>query len=263
MKPPSYLFLLALLFLPSLACRATTQDLTQGSGNLTTQVIGVRNFNSVSLDGDGKVYIEQGSTEQLIIEADDNILPLLDTHLKGEQLVLGVKPFQNIHPSQPIIYRLKVRDLTELAIRGSGDFYVDSLDTKDLKLSILGSGTINISNLVGKNLDLNLLGSGNITLEAINVKNIEASISGSGDILLQGEAKNQEISISGSGNYLAGDLETSLSEIKIPGSGDLTVWVTNDLRVRVNGSGTIQYYGHPTVEQGGLGSGKLIPLGEK
>lgn len=263
MKSPTYLLLAVLFFVPSLACRAASQESTQGSGRIISETVEIHNFDGVSLDGSGEVYIEQGPTERLTIEADDNILPLLDTRVRGDELVLGIKLFQDIHPSQPIIYRLTVRDLNKLTLNGSGDFLVDTLEVKDLKISILGSGSVHVENLIGKLLALDLRGSGNIALDDVNVKTVEASIPGSGDIKLHGKAKNQEVSIGGSGNYLAGDFETLISEIKVPGSGDLTIWVTKDLRVRVNGDGTIHYYGHPSIDQSGFGSGKLISMGEK
>jgi hypothetical protein len=67
----------------------------------------------------------------------------------------------------------------------------------------------------------------------------------------------------GSGNYLAGDLETISADISIPGSASITVWASDELNVRVSGSGDIQYYGQPRIDQSGSGSGNLISLGEK
>jgi hypothetical protein len=35
------------------------------------------------------------------------------------------------------------------------------------------------------------------------------------------------------------------------------------MKVSINGSGNISYYGKPMIDQSGLGSGKLTSLGEK
>lgn len=263
MKQLLYVFFVVLFFLPALACNSSVPQQVRGSGKIITESVKVSNFDQVSLDASGKVYIEQGSVESLTIEADDNILPLLDTRVTGNRLVLSVKEFQNIDPSQPIIYRLTVKNLNEIAIRGSGDFFVEPVESNDMKVAILGSGNIDIKSLAAKSITFDLRGSGDIAIDELEVKTIDASIPGSGTITLDGSAESQSIAINGSGDYLAGDLETARTEININGSGDLTVWVTDDLNVSVTGSGTVQYYGQPTVDQSGGGSGKLISRGKK
>ena len=79
-----------------------------------TQAVDVSNFDSVSLEGSGEVYIEQGQTESLTIEADDNILPLLETKVEEMNLSWTTKPNLNIDPSQAIVYRITVKDLAAI-----------------------------------------------------------------------------------------------------------------------------------------------------
>jgi hypothetical protein len=234
-----------------------------GSGNIVTQTVDVSNFDKVSLEGSGDVYVEQGQTESLTIETDDNILPLLETSVKNGTLVLTTKPNQNINPSKKVIYRLTVKDLTGISLRGSGNFYVDPLkaDTMDLLLS--GSGDINLKDLATGKFSVNLNGSGNINADKLAATTTDSSVRGSGNVKLAGKADSQTISFSGSGNYAAGNLETKSTEVDIAGSADVTVWAMDDLNVKVNGSGSVSYYGKPTVNQTGSGSGKLVSLGEK
>lgn len=264
MKAHRALLFVLVLILPALACRGAAPDFTEGSGTIITRSVDVRRFDQVVLEGSGEVYIEQGSEESLTIEADDNILPLLETRVWSSQLVLGVRPLHDIQPSQPIVYRLTVRDLHEISLQGSGDFYVDVLEANKLKVSIPGSGDVEVKGFRGSELILDVLGSGDIQFEQVHVGDIEAAIQGSGTISLEaGAAESQVVSIYGSGDYRAGGLETSQAEVKIPGSGNLTLWVTQDLKVKVNGGGTVEYYGDPEVEMSGYGSGKLVSLGDK
>ncbi len=83
MKHHLPLLLIVLFFLPSLACGVFSMNAINGSGNIITQSIDVSNFDRVSLEGSGDVYIEQGQTESLTIEADDNIQPLLETKVRA------------------------------------------------------------------------------------------------------------------------------------------------------------------------------------
>jgi hypothetical protein len=263
MKQPLFPFLLVLLFLPSLACATFTPTSVTGSGEIVTQTVNVRNFDRVTLAASGDVYIEQGDTESLTIEADDNILPLLQARVRGDELILGMKPNLGLNPSQPIVYRLTVRDLNELSLNGSGNMDVEFVKTEDIKISIRGSGNITFQELTAKRVSLDLSGSGSIDIDELDASEVDTTMPGSGDITLNGKAEVQDVSINGSGNYLAGELETSLAEIRIPGSGDVTVWVLETLNTHVNGSGDIRYFGSPAVYENGMGSGHLTSLGDK
>lgn len=257
------LFLIALFFLPSLACGSFTTDSVVGSGEVTNQVIDVSNFDRVTLEGFGNVFIEQGKTESLSVQTDENIFRLLDIRVRGKELILGVRRGFHVTPSQGIIFKITVRDLSQLTLSGSGAFDVGPLESNNMTVSLPGSGDIKIKRLAGEELFIELNGSGNITIEDINVKTVDTSLQGSGDIRLEGKTNRQRVSVAGSGNILAGDLETTAVDISIPGSGNITTWVSDELSIQVNGSGAIRYYGQPTIDQSGSGSGDLISLGDK
>ncbi len=263
MKHYFRILLIMLFFLPSLACGALNTKSVDGSGNLETQTFSVASFDSVTLAGFGNVFIQQGEVENLSVQTDDNILPLLDIKVTGRELKLGMKPNLNVNPSQSITYNVTVKDLKGVLLQGSGNFYVEPVKSSTMSISLLGSGDITFKGLNGDGLSIDLSGSGNITIDDIKVKTLDTSVKGSGDVKLTGTADTQKVSIMGSGNYLAGNLETASADISIPGSADVTVWTTNTLRTAINGSGNIRYYGRPTIDQSGLGSGKLISLGEK
>jgi hypothetical protein len=257
------LILIVLFFLPSMACGLFSMNAVNGSGNIITQTIDVSNFDRVSLEGSGDVYIDQGQTESLTIEADDNILPLLETKVRGSELILTTKPNQNINPSQKIVYRITVKDLNGVSLKGSGNFYIDPLKSDAMDVVLSGSGDIKFKDLSSGKLSLDLDGSGNIAADQLAAQAIDVSVRGSGGIKLAGTAGPQTVSFDGSGEYLAGDLETPSADVKIAGSADITVWATDELNVQVNGSGTVSYYGKPTVNQTGTGSGKIVSKGEK
>lgn len=263
MKKYFCIILVVLLFMPSLACGTLAPNHVQGSGKIVTQTEDVKNFESVSLEGSGNVYIQQGDSESLTVEADDNILPLLITEVRGHKLVLGMKPNQNITTSNAIVYRMTVKDLSGIDLKGSGNFYVEPVQSDKMAVSLFGSGDIKFKGLDADSLSIDLFGSGNITINKATVKTVVSNVNGSGDIKLDGKSERQTISVSGSGNYLAPEFETNSANISIPGSADVTVWVNDSMQVKVNGSGDVNYYGSPVIDQSGGGSGHLKSLGEK
>lgn len=263
MKREFTVFLIVLFFIPTLACGSFSINPVIGSGNIITQTFDVSNFDKVNLPAFGDVYIEQGETESLSVETDDNIMPLMDIKVKDGELVLGMKPNQVAIPSGTIVYRLTVKDLGKITLSGSGNFFVEPVQSNDMTISLLGSGNINLKGLTANTLSIDLSGSGNITVEGIQVKAVDTAIKGSGDTKLEGRANTQKLTLGGSGNYLAGDLQTDSADISITGSGNVTVWAKNELKITVSGSGDIKYYGKPTVDQSGGGSGNVTSLGDK
>ena len=263
MKHHLSLLLILLFFIPSLACSTLMPQSINGSGNLKTQTFDVSNFDRVRLDGFGDVYIQQGEAESLSVETDDNLLPYLEVNVSSNELKLSTKPGANLNPSQSITYTLTVKDLSAISLNGSGKFIVSPLQSDAMDLSINGSGNINIDDLSTGRLSMNLNGSGNIAIDKLTATAVDSSVNGSGDVKLAGEAPTQKISFNGSGNYVAGDLKSETVDISIPGSAEITIWATDQLTAHINGSGTVQYYGKPTVDQSGNGSGKIVSLGEK
>lgn len=263
MKRNLSLLLILLFFIPSLACGSFTTSSVSGSGNIETQMIDVSNFDRVILEGFGDVYIDQKQTYSLSVQTDDNLVSLLDIQVRSNELRLGIKQGVEVHPTQSITYNITVPELNSVALSGSGNFYLEPMKSSNLTVSMAGSGNIDIKGLNAGNLSIDLNGSGNITIEDINAKIVDASLKGSGDIKLEGSANTQNVTIDGSGNYLAGSLQTNTADVSVPGSADVTVWVNDELKIRVNGSGDIQYYGKPIVDQNVSGSGNITSLGKK
>jgi Putative auto-transporter adhesin, head GIN domain len=194
-------------------------SVTRGSGQLASELRPVTGFTKVELSGTGQLTIEKTGTESLAISAEDNLLPLLTSEVSGDTLVLGTKRNTEIVTTKPINYALTVKDLTGLALSGSGNIRVSNLSTTRLTTKISGSGTITAS----------------------------------------GTADDQDLDISGSGRYQADQLASKTVSAGISGSGTASVLVSDALDVRISGSGTLTYTGDPTrVTQDVSGSGKLI-----
>jgi hypothetical protein len=189
----------------------------RGSGRVVSESRDVGDFTAVELAGIGTLRIEQTGIESLVIEAEDNILPMLTSDVSSGTLHLGKRGNTNIAPTKPIIYHLTVKDLNSIRISGSGE-------------------------VVAPNLEVTML---------------TVDISGSGNATIGGTADTQDIQISGSGRYMAEDLETKTVKATTSGSGDVVVRVRDTLDATISGSGSITYIGDPTVSEHITGSGTI------
>jgi len=216
-----------------------TFGLIVGSGNVISETREVGYFDKVELKRLGNVYITQGETNKLTIEAEDNLLPYLSTEVTNNELVINKKrsTLAWIIKKKPINIYVTIKDVNELVVLGSGDITSNSLiETNSLKLKISGSGNINV------NTDTNYL---------------ETGISGSGGIVVNGIANTHNLYISGSGNVNALNLSTITTNIMISGSGNVKVNVIDELNIKISGSGNVQYIGDPEVNTSVSGSGSV------
>jgi hypothetical protein len=170
----------------------------------------------------GNVFIEQGGSS-LRIEAEDNILPLLETSVENGVLVISSE--KCIRPQKTIKIYAGMEEVRSISLSGSGD--------------ITGTTLIN-----SENLDLAVIGAGDIEMK-VNTNSLKSLISGSGDILLKGNASSHEIEITGSGNVDAPELRTEVTRVNISGSGDAKVYADRGLDTNINGSGNVFYGGNP------------------
>lgn len=216
-----------------------TIGLVRGSGDIETEERDVSDFHKVHLSGVGNLIITQGDEESLIIEADDNIIPLIKTDVFRHRLTIGFKRGYNFIPIAKIKYHLTVIDLDEISLSGAGDIDCDDFNTDRLEFDISGVGDIDFN---------------------INAERVESTSSGAGDITLSGKVDSQEIDISGVGKYDAEELESRECSISLSGAGSATVNVSEELDVSISGVGNVNYTGSPHVEQdiSGLGRVKSI-----
>lgn len=243
MKRKTIFTLLILVVLVSACGFPVRYTTVRGTGNLATETRRVAGFNAVELSGVGTLIIEQGDSESLEVEAEENLLPYLESRISGNNLKIGVQQFVSIQPTKEIIYRLKVKNLNAIETSGLGNVEIDALKADRLSIEISGSGKVTIDDLQSQDIDL--------------------EISGLGDILLAGKVEEQHVELSGAGNYKAQDLQSRTAEVTISGTGNAVVWVVERLNVELSGAGKVEYYGSPAVNSEISGVGQLKSIGEK
>ena len=232
-------FTTAILFVLAVSpgCAVSTPTF-RGSGVVATEHRDATGFSAVDLSGFGDVRIEQTGSESVVIEAEENLLPLLVAEVKGGRLKLGPKPHVNLRPTRPVVFTVTVSRLEGVNIAGSGDVRVGpKLQTPSLTAGISGSGTLSV--------------------DGLDAQRLECGISGSGTMRLAGRADDVALHVSGAGSYHAAELQCRQASVSISGSGDATVNASRRLSAAVSGSGSIHYLGDPSVEAHVTGSGSV------
>jgi len=212
----------------------------EGSGKAATETREVGEVTDVTLSGIGDLVVVPGEKTKLVVTADDNILPLLESTAKDGKLTLGVKSGFSPNPKTPITYTLFVKRLDKLTVSGSGN----------------ASG----EELAGDKLELKISGAGNVTMKGLEFKEVTATVSGAGNVTLAGTAQTMTARVSGAGDVEAKELKVGTADIHISGAGDANVWATGTLKASVSGAGDVRYKGSPSVEQKVSGAGSVKPI---
>jgi hypothetical protein len=235
---------LIVLIAASLACDIPLGVKTvRGSGNVVTEEREVSGFDGVALSGVGRVIITQGDGESLTIETDDNLMRHIESNVRNGTLELGLARNTIPIPTQSIIFRVSVDDLTGLTSSGAGLFEIEELEADRLSVTLSGAGDIGI--------------------DSLSATDLAVTISGAGNVDLAGQVETQEVDMSGFGNYSAPDLESGAASVRISAAGNAVVWALDTLDVEISGAGNVEYYGSPSVTEDISGAGKVTSRGDK
>jgi hypothetical protein len=207
----------------------------------------VSGFDRVSVRNYGNVVLEQGDTEGLVIEADEELLQRIKSQVQDGRLTIGfdVQRWEwltewmklSALADKKIRYQINMRQINGISLSGSVDLQAVQIKSEDCSISISGSAKVQIGQFEGTKL--------------------ANSISGSGIIELAGSAQRHTLHISGSGTIKAADFVTQETDIHISGSAKALVKVAQTLNVHISGAGDVQYLGQPQVRQHISGVGRV------
>ncbi len=227
----------ALTLIATSSCRKVT-----GSGPIVTETRHTGHFNEISLDVPGELRYIASDQHEVTIEAQRNIIDVIQTNISDGELRIRVKHNTRIGSHENIRITVKAPAVEEFAVNGTGEIYAENLYTND-------------------DASLSVSGSGKIVLDHLEARELETRISGSGSIRVSGGAVSRhEIALSGSGDVDAAGVTATTASTHISGSGTIRIAVTNKLEVNISGSGEVFYKGNPSVSTQISGSGKAIPM---
>lgn len=198
-----------------LGCGSWPLGRVVGSGTAATAARDVGDFTQVEFLGTGRVEVTIGDLQPLELTGDDNILPLIQTKVTDGKLL--VRQTRTILPTQPLVIRATVPNLTALMLAGAGEIVVTALDNDGLQAAVTGAGTLTLS----------------------------------------GQTAGLTLTLTGVGSADAAELVASAVTVDVSGAGSATVQAVDTLDVTITGVGSVTYSGDPVVTQHITGLGTL------
>ena len=198
----------------------------RGNGKVTDESRNVsESFTAVKASEGLDVYITQGNSAGIVVEADENIIDLIRTDIRDGVLrihtekPIGRAKSKKVHVTMP--------EITKLSASSGAD-----LETK---------GLINADKLV---IDSS---SGADIIVMVKASEVECNASSGSDIRVSGTAETLIADANQGSDIRAGDLEVKNCTAEASSGSDITVNASEEINARASGGGDVKYAGNPNV----------------
>lgn len=207
-------------------------------GDLVKQDRPVSSFDALDIGGAFEIYLTQGSSESLVVEAGENVIDKIITEVQGKTLRITTEKGCCKNSGKMIIYVTFV-DLNYTEISGACEMQNEgTLNLDKLKMEVSGAAEV----------DLNM-----------ELDKLELELSGASEYLLTGSCAEVYIDASGASEIEAKDFKVGTMTIDASGASDCKVYVTDELVVDASGATTVRYLGSPKVSVSKSGASSIKP----
>lgn len=151
----------------------------KGSGNVVKENRGVSDFTQVDVSNAIQVEIVAQKDFSVEVEADDNILPLITTEIRGN--VLRIKSEKGYNSKTPVIVRVSAPNIEDLDVSGASKVNLTNLNNESLQIHSSGASKINVEGTT-VNLEIETSGASKIEAENLKAENVSVDASGASKI---------------------------------------------------------------------------------
>ena len=118
--------LIALFVLISVSSFAQPWETIKGNGQIKKETREVSNYTSLASQGSMNVQIAYGNSNSVVVEADENLLPYIETSVENGKLTIKSKKNVNLKSSSKMVVHVSMTTINSLQLSGSGNIKVGS-----------------------------------------------------------------------------------------------------------------------------------------
>lgn len=226
MKKVTLLLIAVLVVMTSSCVIGGWNNGISGNGNVVEETRDISGFTGVLVSSGIDVYLSEGDHFEVRVEADENLMDIIETSLKGKMLEVGTER-ANIRNAKSKKVYVTLPKLTALKISSAGDCKGQTI-------------------FHCENLELGISSAGDLSLE-VEAQRIDLGISSSGDAKLAGKTDVFNASLSSAGDLHAFDLVAGEVKVDVSSAGDARVYATDEISMSASSAGNIHYKGDAQV----------------
>jgi hypothetical protein len=210
-----------------------------GDGNVLKEIRKVPSFDGIEVSGAFDIVLKQGAAEEVTVETDANLLPIIRTEVVGGTLRIETR--KPVHHVTVMKVYVTVKNLKNIDVSGAVDISTE--------------GRITVPEL-----SIDASGASDSKLE-IAVQKLKLGCSGASKMKFTGTAVDVTMDLSGASDIFAFDMIAENYDIDISGAGNAQLNVSKRIRAEISGAGSVKYKGSPTeIDQQVSGAGSVTKV---
>ena len=211
----------------------------------TTKTHKVSSFTGIAIANGLDVYVTQGNTHSLKIEATDKQHEKIK--IKNDGGSLNVEYTGKWIRNEPIKVYVTVKSLERLAATGGSDIYMEGdFKTEKLSVAINGGSDLEIGNIDATRVTITASGGSDIDIKELIIDKLIITISGGADANIAGSCNKMTLVAFGGSDIEAGNFIVENSTTTVFGGSDATIHVTDNVTLVASGASDITCKGKPS-----------------
>lgn len=228
---------LAVLLFSTTSCFFEGFTGIKGNGNVISEHRNIEaSFDAIKVSQGIDLFLTQSSEQSLNVEADDNIMDLLKTEVRGNTLHIFFE--KNVYRATSRKVFLSTSKITSLATSS-------------------GAHILTEKNFKSDDLELDSSSGSSMVLK-ITAQNIQCETSSGADIRVEGTTTSFRANASSGSTIYANNLESENTTAKVSSGANIDVYASESLTAKASSGGDIDYAGNPKVVNKDTSSGGSV-----
>ncbi|PKP28398.1 MAG: DUF2807 domain-containing protein [Bacteroidetes bacterium HGW-Bacteroidetes-18] len=209
----------------------------KGNGKIVSEERAISaGFDEINIQQGINLFITQGKPTKMSVEADENILDLLITEVKNNELNIYFE--KNVNQAKARNVYLTTETISKIkASSGASVNSENTIQTASLELDSSSGSTIKIHT---------------------NAEEIKSESSSGSNIAIFGKSKNLTANASSGSSIKANELKTENAFTKVSSGANIDLYVTQKLSAEASSGGAIDYGGNPIAVDKKASSGGSV-----
>ncbi|MGC4101905.1 head GIN domain-containing protein [Ferruginibacter sp.] len=219
---------LALLLVISVAFLSCHYRTVTGSGNIITEKRTAGSFSGLTASNDINVEVKGGAETLVEVQADDNIMQYVETHVSGGTLHVGLK--ENVNLSNASIkVTVTVPGLKRLEANSSASIKLTDVLKNDgmIKMDASSSGDIE---------------------GEVDAPSVSVDVNSGSRVKLSGKTRDLKVDASSGSSADVHDLLCESADVDASSGASASVQASVSLKADASSGGTIRYTGQASVK---------------
>jgi hypothetical protein len=226
------------------ACGASVLPPVEGSGRVVTLPVAIQeSLTGVRAEGALTVEIASGVAPSVVVEADDNLVPLVRTEVT--EGVLRVWTDRGWTSKHPLVVRVGAKAVSAVSASGTARVRVDALRGESVEAVAHGTAHVEVGEVAAKKVKGDARGASWLKVAGRGVEVLTLLAGDSATV--EAAVECDDVSISAQGAAQVSGPKAKTARVTAAGAPSVDLDASQTLRVDASGAANVRYGGKPEI----------------